>query len=152
MMKINLLKLSLVCLFSLTAMGCIVNEESDGCDCTCDYYARKLDLQDEAGLNLDAIFTAEVAYFGEQNTYGHTFADIGFQPLGEWRYAYFIDNDVLQPSIAMAYPLPSGIELETTISSFNAVAVGNIDCDDTLDVWSIDQYKNLTHLVDDLTK
>jgi hypothetical protein len=34
-------------------------------------------------------------------------------------------------------------------SGFVALAVGNIDSDDTLDVWSIDESKSVVHVVDD---
>lgn len=136
----------------LIGAGCIVNEESDDCECTCDYFARKLDLRAEAQTNLDLIFRGEVSYHGENNTYGHTFDDIAFYPSGDRRYAYFLEGQTIQPNLTLPYQLPADLNLSVTLSGFNAVAVGNIDCDDTLDVWQIDQDRTLVNLVDDLTK
>ena len=46
--------------------------------------------QSEAKTNLGAIFTAQVAYFAEQNTFGATttcFADIAWSPEGDNLYS-----------------------------------------------------------------
>ena len=48
--------------------------------------------QSEAKSNLGAIFTAQVAYFGEFNTYGggtRCFTDIAWGPEGGSAYSYF---------------------------------------------------------------
>ncbi len=37
-----------------------------------------------------------------------------------------------------------------TKESFKMVAVGNLDEDEEMDVWTIDQNKNLIHVTDDL--
>jgi type IV pilus assembly protein PilA len=50
--------------------------------------------QSEAKANLGAIFTGEVAYFGEANTYGN-FPQINWSPSGSPRYHYSLGAFVL---------------------------------------------------------
>ena len=37
------------------------------------------------------------------------------------------------------------------ISSFTAIAKGNLDDDTALDIWTIDQNKNLQNIINDIT-
>ena len=50
--------------------------------------------QSEAKANLGAIFTGQIAFFGEQNVYGH-FPQINWSPTGTPRYHYQLGNFVL---------------------------------------------------------
>jgi type IV pilus assembly protein PilA len=50
--------------------------------------------QSEAKSNLGAIFTGQLAYFGEQNQYGH-FPQINWSPSGTPRYHYQLGGFVL---------------------------------------------------------
>ena len=106
----------------------------------------------EAKTNLAALFTAQVSYFGENNKYGTTFKDLGWEPEGKTKYALFLANDVLQPKVGGPYQLPAGITAEVTANGFTIVAVGNIDDDDTLDVWTINEKKELKNLTNDAEK
>lgn len=106
--------------------------------------------QSEAKQNLGAIFTCEVAYFVENNTYGSNFNGLGWAPEGENRYAYFIAEDVIQARAGGPYQIPASIETYANQENFQALAIGNIDKDDTLDVWAIDDTKFLKNLVNDL--
>ena len=105
--------------------------------------------QSEAKQNLGAIFTCEIAYFGEMNTFGNTFNLINWAPEGNSRYAYFLGNDVIQPKVGGPYQLPPGYKSEVSYSGFTAVAVGNIDDDATLDVWTMNDRKELKNVVND---
>lgn len=106
--------------------------------------------QSEAKSNLSAIFVCEIAYFGENECYGRTFEGIGWHPEGTYRYAYFLGDDVVQPFAGPSYQLPEGIDAYVDENGFKAIAVGNIDADPDLDVWVIDQDKNLTNVINDL--
>jgi type IV pilus assembly protein PilA len=86
--------------------------------------------QSEAKQNLGSIFTSQIAYYGENNTFGNTFASIGWGPEGTTRYAYTVD-------VASA-------------GSFSAIAQGNIDTDTTVDYWSINQEKALVNNTNDV--
>jgi type IV pilus assembly protein PilA len=87
--------------------------------------------QSEARTNLGTIFTAQVTYFGEEDVYASSIADLGWAPEGTTRYAYSI----------------------TTASAtlFSCEARGNIDSDTQLDVWIIDNNKTLSNTSNDVT-
>jgi len=105
--------------------------------------------QAEAKTNLGAIFTAEIAHFGERNTYATTFDEIGWAPAGNNLYTYYLPDDVVPSASGQTYPLPSGVE-PVAGDSLRVVAVGNIDNDDTLDVWTINNMKQLINVVNDV--
>ena len=51
--------------------------------------------QSEAKSNLGAIFTGEVAYFGEANIYSNSFPAISWKPSGTPRYQYLIGSTTI---------------------------------------------------------
>ena len=79
--------------------------------------------QTEAKTNLSAIYTAQKIYF----TLHQSYAD---------------DINELDLSLAQGDPYTFNIQ-EASTSTFKAQAEGNIDDDDALDTWTIDQDKNL---------
>ena len=87
--------------------------------------------QSEAKTNLGSIFTSQVTYFGEEDTYASSIANLGWAPEGTTRYAYSI----------------------TTASAtlFSSEARGQIDTDTQLDVWIIDHTRQLTNTSNDVT-
>ena len=52
--------------------------------------------QSEAKTNLGAVFTTQVAYFGENNTYSTMFSMIHWEPEGANMYSYFAGVDSYQ--------------------------------------------------------
>jgi type IV pilus assembly protein PilA len=121
-------------------------------------------MQAEARMNLWAIFTAQMAYYGETNTYAGrsgengsgAFTDMGWAPQGNTRYAYYAGGDYIaptRPEITIPYrPGESWIypiRPEASGSGFTVIAVGNVDGDPCLDVWMINDEKQLTNLVND---
>ena len=95
--------------------------------------------QSEAKTNLKAVFTAETAYFGENNTYGD-FSTVNWEPIGSKQiYQYEIGTQTITP--------PSGVPTGTaptwtrtpavTTTAFTAGAWGNIDSDTVTDAWSV---------------
>ena len=117
--------------------------------------------QSEAKSNLGAIFTGQVAYFGEQNEYGSTFPQISWAPEGQNLYSYFInvgaectvghaDQDcfsarkgVVCPKNTVSVPLSSQ-------TAFIVGATGNVDNDDLCDEWSINETKILNNDINDV--
>lgn len=83
--------------------------------------------QSEAKSNLGNIHVMEEAYFAENDTYG-SLANIGFTTKGTPRYSY----SVISGS-----------------NTFSASASGNVDDDATVDVWSMDQDKDLVNGTND---
>ena len=87
--------------------------------------------QTKAKTNLSAIYTAQKIYF----TLHQSYAD---------------DINKLDLSLAQGDPYIFTIQ-EASTSTFKAQAEGNIDDDDALDTWTIDQDKNLFNTIDDVT-
>ena len=85
--------------------------------------------QTEAKTNLSAIYTAQKIYF----TLHQSYAD---------------DINELDLSLAQG---PYTYTREASTSTFKAQAEGNIDDDDALDIWTIDQDMDLRKTIDDVT-
>jgi type IV pilus assembly protein PilA len=105
--------------------------------------------QTEAKSNLVAIHTGQIAYFAENNGYIDDFNAIGFAVSGaSQRYYYKLGN-------ATAGTLPAGCTVpaldNVSPTGFTAVAIGNIDGDATCDVWTINEDKVLTNVVNDVS-
>ncbi len=105
--------------------------------------------QTEAKNNLVAIHTGEIAYFAEYNGYVDDFNAIGFSVTGtSQRYYYELGK-------ASSGTLPPGCTASTldnvTPNEFLAVAIANIDGDPTCDVWTIDDQKTLTNVINDVS-
>ena len=87
--------------------------------------------QTEAKTNLSAIYTAQKIYFTLHQSYAE-------------------DINELDLSLAQGDPYTFTIQ-EASTSTFKAQAEGNIDDYDALDIWTIDQDKNLFNTIDDVT-
>jgi prepilin-type N-terminal cleavage/methylation domain-containing protein len=111
--------------------------------------------QSEAKGNLAGIYTSEVAYFGDNNTYHDNFNTIGFvvASTGSQRYSYQIASVTLNGTSIAACSTFTPAGLTGTIpaaTGFTAVATGNIDGDTTCDTWSIDDVKTMTNVINDV--
>lgn len=106
--------------------------------------------QKEAQINLENVFAVQIALFGEMNKFGTNFKEVYWRPEGRTHYAYFLPEETLQPDVGGPYELPEGIRPEVSEKSFVMVAAGNLDDDPTLDIWTINEHKELKHLVNDL--
>jgi len=114
----------------------------------------------EAKTNLGAIYVAQLSYFSNANTYAggpHVFTLINWEPAGQNRYAYYcqgawIPNKLPAGGARVPEPgdiWPYEIKPESSKTGFTCMAVGNIDNDDTADVWTINDAKILRNLVND---
>lgn len=108
--------------------------------------------QSESKQNLGAIFTCQVAYFGEENMYGNKFDLINWAPEGKNMYDYFQDNDrvakrkgVLTDCIVN----PGGVSVSNG-THFTAATSANIDSDAVCDNWTIDNKKDLKNISNDV--
>lgn len=109
-------------------------------------------VQYEAKRNLGAIFTAQVAYFGENGAYAggkDCFELIQWAPEGENRYSYYCGGDVLKNTKGDECPIPD-VKHGVSDSSFTVMAVGNVDKDPTCDVWIMNDAKVIKVVVNDL--
>ncbi|HUT53158.1 MAG TPA: prepilin-type N-terminal cleavage/methylation domain-containing protein [bacterium] len=108
--------------------------------------------QSEAKTNLGAIFTTQIAYFGENNTFGdglNCFTDVAWSPEGMNLYSYFC-GDAAVAIIHNRKP-PQGPDsgtdppdlIETSDIAFTVGASGNVDNDPENDWWTMSDAKIL---------
>lgn len=104
----------------------------------------------EAKYNLEAIYRAELSWFGEYDTFSNSFAMIRWRPEGStFYYSYTLGNEVYGKNPPEA-ALPGAYVPGADSRSFTAFAWGNIDNDPTLDVWSVNEQKVMANEADDL--
>ena len=103
----------------------------------------------EAKYNLEAIYKAEVSWFGENDTFSNSFMVIRWRPEGASYYTYSVGNEFYGKSVAIN-PMPGTITPAADTQSFSAYGWGNIDSDSTIDVWHINERKEMPNDVDDL--
>jgi len=112
----------------------------------------------ESKTNLGAIFTTQVAYFGEHGTYAGSeecFKLLGWSPEGATIYNYICDSSVIRcnkKGCEEIYPpfATDGTGAGSAKDGFTIMAVGNIDRDETLDVWIINDAKKIGNVVNDV--
>ena len=86
--------------------------------------------QTEAKTNLSAIYTAQKIYFTLHQSYA---------------------DDIKKLDLGLVQGDPYTFTMEASTSTFKAQAEGNIDHDDALDIWTIDQNKILFNDNDSVT-
>jgi hypothetical protein len=121
----------------------------------------------EAKTNLGALYTAQVAYFGEHNTYAGRrgvngsgcFDDLKWRPEGETRYTYYCGGDKLLPTqrrVVSPYDpqgnWPIDVKPQSSSHSFTIMAVTSVDADPPLDVWTTGDSKELRNLINGADK
>jgi hypothetical protein len=110
-------------------------------------------LTSEAKINLEALYVAQSNYFASANTFTggmNPFQVLHWSPNPEAAYyAYFCGEDYIPASYRYApNPKPDAkwtlpIRAKTSRNTFTCLAVGDIDYDDILDIWSINNDKVL---------
>jgi type II secretory pathway pseudopilin PulG len=117
--------------------------------------------QAEAGRLLRGLASFEAHYFAKHQRYSTELPDAESQALAPRTYQVFLaaSGPVLvppgEPSPVAAAELTDalarfGIVPGVTASGFVAAAVANLDGDPDLDIWVIDESKNLVHFFNDL--
>jgi type IV pilus assembly protein PilA len=104
----------------------------------------------EVKYNLEAIYKAEISSYGEYNVFDNNFAGIRWKPAGTIYYYTFSAGAGTEGLSIAANPKPAAAVPFANDNSFAAYGWGNIDSDGTIDVWHIDDQKNLVNDVDDL--
>jgi len=110
--------------------------------------------QSEARTNLGEIFVAQMAYFGNAGYFAgptdsngmDSFTQIGFEVKSEKaaRYTYLLDEGVIEgQNMPSSLPTP----LASTAKGFTAIAAGNIDNDPFIDVWAVNDVKEVRNMV-----
>lgn len=88
--------------------------------------------QSEAKANLGAIYVTEMTFYSENDAYTATATALNWTSSGASRYTY---------SLSAAQPT----------TGFTATATADIDSDATTDTWTIDQTKDLSNTINDVT-
>jgi type IV pilus assembly protein PilA len=116
--------------------------------------------QSEAKAGLKALFTSQMAFRAEFDKFCRTFKECDWEAEPTSSYLYFtslkdVSGGMLLPDRdatlkqARAAMRAAGITPKVDKKGFVFVAVGNIDADEDLDIWTIDNDNNLLNIVDD---
>ena len=107
--------------------------------------------QSESKTNLGAIFTTQVAYFGEANTYADgasAFTLMHWEPEGLTMYTYFAGDASIINTKGATTCSTASVTYDSTAIGFTAATAGNIDSDDACDTWRLNDAKELENLPD----
>ncbi len=105
----------------------------------------------EVKYNLEAIFKCEISWFGENNTFSNSFNTIRWVPLGKlYYYTFWGGNPGEYQGLSLATNPNPGVTPGAGQSSFTIYGWGNIDADPTVDVWYINDLKDMANTSDDL--
>jgi len=87
--------------------------------------------QTEAKSNLGSIYTSQVTYNAETDTYSNALGNLDWAASGSTRYTYAI--------------------AQSAATSFTVSAKANVDGDATSDFWIINEQKSLVNVTNDVT-
>ena len=104
----------------------------------------------EAKYNLEAIYKAEISWYGEYNIFDNNFNVIRWKPAGKIYYYTFSAGAGTEGLPVSTNPMPASAVPFANDNAFAAYAWGNIDNDGTVDVWHIDDRRNMVNDEDDL--
>ncbi|MGE5699608.1 MAG: type IV pilin protein [Deltaproteobacteria bacterium] len=105
----------------------------------------------EVKYNLEAIYKAEISWFGEYNTFSNDFTTIRWKPEGTIYFYTFSVGAGTEGKAIASNPMPGAATPSATTTGFSAYGWGNIDSDGIIDVWHINDRKILSVDVDDLS-
>lgn len=118
--------------------------------------------QSEAKANLAGIYTAEIGYFTEYGSFTDDFSVLGWQPQTVILYYYDLGGSlVCKPGAGercwaggkpATYAPQNNAPPGVTRTSFTAVAFSNLDSDNFIDTWQINDKKILQNTQDDSRK
>jgi type IV pilus assembly protein PilA len=105
----------------------------------------------EVKYNLEAIYKCQISWFGEYDVFDNDLVKIRWKPVGTI-YFYTFSAGAGTEGLSLAVnPMPAAAVPFANDNSFAAYGWGNIDNDGTVDVWHIDDQKNMINDVDDLS-
>jgi prepilin-type N-terminal cleavage/methylation domain-containing protein len=100
----------------------------------------------EVKYNLSGIYTAEVSYFGEANSFSNSFQVIRWVPEGTiYYYTFSVGTELFGKGEANP-----GVPAAADSLSFTAYGWGSIDADAVPDVWYTNDRKEMVNETDDL--
>lgn len=107
----------------------------------------------EVKYNLEAIYKCEISHFGEYNAFSNSFDTIRWSPEGKIYYYTFTMGAEYSGLSLATNPMPGGFAYGANATSFTALSWGNIDNDPTVDVWYINDKRDMVNVAtnDDLS-
>jgi hypothetical protein len=106
--------------------------------------------QEEAKYNLRLLWGLQTDYFHDHNTYAPTFKHLGWEPEMENLYSYILPGEIIENKKGLQlkwcsipaeeYPCGAGT------NGFTIAAIGNVDCDDLFDVWTMNHNAELINV------
>lgn len=115
-------------------------------------YAAKA-KRSEVYLNLGAIYTAQKAYWAENNSYSPNLNLIGWKPEGQTNYTYgFPGSEGVNYITGKLKGQPSQLSgiAHADKDTFTAAAIGDIDGDQKPDIITINEKREIKVISDDL--
>lgn len=106
--------------------------------------------QAEAKMGLERILHARGSAEARLGRAPEDLKELGFEPPERHRYAYFYGGDAVQPAEGGPYQVPA--DLQDAGEETVAIAVGNIDADETLDVWVLKSDGRIENVVNDIAE
>ena len=109
--------------------------------------------QSEANFNLKQVYKSQIAFYAKHHIYASLFKELEWKPEGMNRYSYFLPGEEI-PATAPGrgpFSMPENFQAGASQTGFTAVAVGNVDNDATLDVWTINEKNELRNWINDIT-
>jgi len=103
--------------------------------------------QSEAKQNLGAIYTTQIAYYGEKDSYasdGFCFALLNWEPEGNTRYTYHCGTDSILSDTGEGGTAPAGVDGDE--NGFTIGAAGVITKNGIDDQWTMDDAKQLNNV------
>ncbi|MBI5191620.1 MAG: prepilin-type N-terminal cleavage/methylation domain-containing protein [Nitrospirae bacterium] len=107
--------------------------------------------QAEAKIQLKAIHTSEMAYFGENNRFTDKLWDLEWEPKTECTYRYTAGADFKGRANPGGLPMNNAAPAADS-RNFTAVAYANIDGDSAVDTWQVSKDYSITNVYDDVTE
>jgi len=108
--------------------------------------------QEAAKSELTAVYELQKAYKAENGAYAASFKALGFKPENPYGYMIVMGDNSVGGEDWMKKDVPSKPETYARESKFKVMAVKNIDSDETVDVWTIDETGRLVNVVDDVVE
>lgn len=91
----------------------------------------------EAKRNLIIYQELQKQFFQKNKRYASEFGELGWKPVDQKKFAYYMNPIIVIQPPGKSHAVPDGIVPDVSETGYLFVAVGNLDDDDYLEVWSI---------------
>lgn len=107
--------------------------------------------QTEAKIQLKAVHTSEMVYFGENGYFTSDITGLEWRPQTICAYSYSVGSGTLGSASPGGSPMNNAAP-GAGASDFTAVAWANIDDDAAVDTWQVTKHYSITNVYNDVTQ